>query len=125
VRPTSRSGARKSELYPASPHISGKLLGRQLAACHPSYSALSAGEHFTLEVRGDSMIEAGILDGDIALLRRTEEADTGDIVVGADRRGGSDPQPLPPPRRLDRARQHALGNMRAQGDWTDQQARRA
>jgi repressor LexA len=42
---------------------------------------LSTGEHFALEVRGDSMIEAGILDGDIALLRRTEGADTGDIVV--------------------------------------------
>jgi repressor LexA len=42
---------------------------------------LSSGEHFALEVRGDSMIEAGILDGDIALLRRTEAADTGDIVV--------------------------------------------
>jgi repressor LexA len=41
----------------------------------------STGEHFALEVRGDSMIDAGILDGDIALLRRTEEADTGDIVV--------------------------------------------
>ncbi|MEA2922934.1 MAG: repressor LexA [Alphaproteobacteria bacterium] len=39
------------------------------------------GEHFALEVRGDSMIEAGILDGDIALLRKTEGADTGDIVV--------------------------------------------
>jgi repressor LexA len=42
---------------------------------------LSTGEHFALEVRGDSMIEAGILDGDIALIRRTETADTGDIVV--------------------------------------------
>src|SRR6266566_2215563 len=42
---------------------------------------LSAGEHFALEVRGDSMIEAGILDGDIALLKRTDGADTGDIVV--------------------------------------------
>ncbi len=42
---------------------------------------LSAGEHFALEVRGDSMIEAGILDGDIALIRKTEAAETGDIVV--------------------------------------------
>ena len=42
---------------------------------------LSAGDHFALEVRGDSMIEAGILDGDIALLKRTDAADTGDIVV--------------------------------------------
>jgi repressor LexA len=41
----------------------------------------STGEHFALEVRGDSMIDAGILDGDIALLRRSEAADTGDIVV--------------------------------------------
>jgi repressor LexA len=42
---------------------------------------LSAGDHFALEVRGDSMIEAGILDGDIALIRKSEAADTGDIVV--------------------------------------------
>ena len=42
---------------------------------------LTSGDHFALEVRGDSMIDAGILDGDIALLRRTESADTGDIVV--------------------------------------------
>ena len=41
----------------------------------------SSGEHFALEVRGDSMIEAGILDGDTALIKRTEAADTGDIVV--------------------------------------------
>jgi repressor LexA len=47
----------------------------------PSDMLSSGGEHFALEVRGDSMIEAGILDGDIALLRRTEAADTGDIVV--------------------------------------------
>jgi len=42
---------------------------------------LSTGEHFALEVRGDSMIEAGILDGDIALIRKSEAAETGDIVV--------------------------------------------
>jgi repressor LexA len=42
---------------------------------------LSSGEHFALEVKGDSMIEAGILDGDIALLKKAEGADTGDIVV--------------------------------------------
>ncbi|MCX5493843.1 transcriptional repressor LexA [Kaistia dalseonensis] len=42
---------------------------------------LRAGEHFALEVRGDSMIEAGILDGDTILVRRTDTADTGDIVV--------------------------------------------
>jgi repressor LexA len=42
---------------------------------------MATGDHFALEVRGDSMIDAGILDGDIVLIRRTETADTGDIVV--------------------------------------------
>jgi repressor LexA len=41
---------------------------------------LSPGEHFALEVRGDSMIEAGIFEGDTVLLRKTDTADTGDIV---------------------------------------------
>ena len=41
---------------------------------------LSTGEHFALEVRGDSMIDAGIFEGDTVLLRRTDTADTGDIV---------------------------------------------
>lgn len=42
---------------------------------------LTAGDHFALEVRGDSMIDAGILDGDTVVIRKTESADTGDIVV--------------------------------------------
>jgi repressor LexA len=42
---------------------------------------LTSGEHYALEVRGDSMIEAGILDGDMALIRKSDVADTGDIVV--------------------------------------------
>lgn len=42
---------------------------------------LATGEHFALEVRGDSMIEAGILDGDTVVIRKQENADTGDIVV--------------------------------------------
>jgi repressor LexA len=42
---------------------------------------LSSGEHFALEVRGDSMIEAGILDGDTVVIRKQDTADTGDIVV--------------------------------------------
>lgn len=42
---------------------------------------LSGGEHFALEVQGDSMIEAGILDGDIVVIRRCDDAGTGDIVV--------------------------------------------
>lgn len=42
---------------------------------------LRGGEHFALEVHGDSMVDAGILDGDTVVVRRTDSADTGDIVV--------------------------------------------
>ena len=42
---------------------------------------LGTGEHYALEVAGDSMVEAGILDGDYALIRRTETARDGEIVV--------------------------------------------
>ena len=42
---------------------------------------LGAGEHFALEVRGDSMIEAGIHDGDTVVIRKQDTANTGDIIV--------------------------------------------
>ncbi len=42
---------------------------------------LGAGEHYALEVSGDSMMEAGILDGDYALIRKTQTARDGEIVV--------------------------------------------
>ncbi len=42
---------------------------------------LSAGEHYALEVRGDSMMEAGILDSDTVVIRRQDTAETGDIIV--------------------------------------------
>ncbi len=42
---------------------------------------LGTGEHYALEVSGDSMVEAGILDGDYALVRRTDVARDGEIVV--------------------------------------------
>jgi repressor LexA len=42
---------------------------------------LGPGEHFALEVSGDSMIEEGILDGDFALIRKVDTARDGEIVV--------------------------------------------
>lgn len=42
---------------------------------------LTKGEHFALEVKGDSMIDAGILEGDTVLIRRCDSADNGEIVV--------------------------------------------
>src|SRR5919205_639551 len=42
---------------------------------------LGPGEHYALEVAGDSMVEEGILDGDYALIRKTDTAREGEIVV--------------------------------------------
>ena len=42
---------------------------------------LGSGEHYALEVAGDSMVEAGILDGDTVIIRRGESADNGQIIV--------------------------------------------
>ena len=47
----------------------------------PNYLLDNKDEHFTLEVSGDSMIEEGILDGDIVVIKKTNNAITGDIVV--------------------------------------------
>ena len=73
------------------------LLGR-IAAGRPieaipeqqeiNFSDLFLGsDRYVLEVKGDSMIEAGILDGDLVIIRQCETADSGDIVVALIDRG--------------------------------------
>ncbi|MCH6566933.1 MAG: transcriptional repressor LexA [Nitrospinae bacterium] len=47
----------------------------------PSMMLSASGEHYALEVKGDSMIEAGIFEGDIVVIRRQNTADNGDVVV--------------------------------------------
>jgi repressor LexA len=47
----------------------------------PSQMLSGRGEHYALEVKGDSMIDAGINDGDVVVIRETATADNGDIVV--------------------------------------------
>ena len=47
----------------------------------PNYLINNKDEHFTLEVTGDSMVDAGIYDSDIVVIRKTEVANSGDIVV--------------------------------------------
>ena len=49
-------------------------------AISPDFLA-NGGEHYALEVKGDSMIEAGILDGDTVIIKRQDVANTGDIIV--------------------------------------------
>lgn len=47
----------------------------------PAMMMSSAGEHYALEVKGDSMIEAGIHEGDVVVVKRQNTADNGDIIV--------------------------------------------
>lgn len=47
----------------------------------PAGMVAGSGEHYALEVKGDSMINAGINDGDVVVIRETSVADDGDIVV--------------------------------------------
>ena len=47
----------------------------------PGQMLSGKGDHYALEVKGDSMIEAGINDGDVVVIRETAAADNGDIVV--------------------------------------------
>ncbi|MBK1663682.1 repressor LexA [Rhodospirillum rubrum] len=44
-------------------------------------SMVRGGEHFALRIEGDSMIEAGILSGDLAVVRRCDEAENGTVIV--------------------------------------------
>ena len=90
--PTSSSGNVRSIPEPANDVIEIPLHGR-IAAGVPieafegssmlavPAALLGSGEHYALEVSGDSMVEAGILDGDYALIRRTDVARDGEIVV--------------------------------------------
>jgi repressor LexA len=53
----------------------------RLATIEVPPELLAKGEHYALEVKGDSMIDAGILEGDTIIVRKCEDATNGDIVV--------------------------------------------
>ncbi|MFL0585889.1 transcriptional repressor LexA [Sphingomonas panaciterrae] len=96
-RPESREAVRSSTPAPALPEpandvvevpLHGRIAaGAPIEALEGSTSLpvpaalLGSGEHFALEVAGDSMVEAGILDGDFALIRKQDVARDGEIVV--------------------------------------------
>jgi repressor LexA len=62
--------------------------------------AVDLANTFALEVRGDSMIEAGIFEDDTVIIRKQDTAETGDIVVALDRRRGGDAEAFAQARRL-------------------------
>jgi repressor LexA len=95
---------RRDATKPRAMELQGSRRGRPNAVSVPLVGRISAGapvmadenveeflaipadfagedEHFALRVSGESMIGAGILDGDLVVVRRTESADDGDIVV--------------------------------------------
>jgi repressor LexA len=95
--PETRSTATVTTLRPAAPTPANDtvelLLAGRIAAGTPiealqgtetfpvPAALLGPGEHYALEVSGDSMVEEGILDGDFALIRRVDTARDGEIVV--------------------------------------------
>lgn len=86
VRPqTSDDGAARPIAIPVMGRIAAgtpvEAIQNRSHTIHVPPEMLSTGEHYALEVKGDSMIEAGILEGDLALIKKSENADTGDIVV--------------------------------------------
>lgn len=58
-----------------------EALQQKIADLPVPAAMVGRGEHYALEVTGDSMINAGILDGDTVVVRQTSDANTGDIVV--------------------------------------------
>jgi len=86
---TSAPSAEDDTNYPVAVPVMGRIAaGTPIEALQTRSHTISvppdmlgSGEHYALEVRGDSMMEAGILDGDTVLIQRNQSADTGDIVV--------------------------------------------
>ena len=92
-RPGIIEGGRTSAAEPANDTRELSLMGK-IAAGTPiaaiehetarfpvPESMLGAGEHYILEIEGDSMIEAGILNGDMVIIKKSDTANSGEIVV--------------------------------------------
>jgi repressor LexA len=88
VRPASSSGANNDNPPVMIPMMGRIAAGTPIEAIQTRTQTfampqdfLGVGEHFALEVRGDSMIDAGIHENDTVIIRRQDTADNGDIVV--------------------------------------------
>lgn len=85
VRPAAPASSRRLIEVPVMGRIAAgtpiEALQNQTEVVPVADFLLGSGEHYALEVTGDSMIEAGILDGDTVLIQRTDDAQSGDIVV--------------------------------------------
>lgn len=87
--PPSRVSAGEDYARPISIPVMGRIAAGTPIEAIQSHShtiavppeMLGPGEHYALEVRGDSMIEAGIFDGDTVLIKKQDQASTGEIIV--------------------------------------------
>ncbi len=81
-RPANEAGAVQLPLYGRiAAGLPIEALRDQGSAVEVPVALLGQGEHYALEVSGDSMVEAGILDGDTVIIRRGDTAENGAIVV--------------------------------------------
>lgn len=89
TNPPARKSAGEDYARPISVPVMGRIAaGTPIEAIQTHSHTISvppemlgAGEHYALEVRGDSMIDAGIFDGDTVLIKKQESASTGEIIV--------------------------------------------
>jgi repressor LexA len=85
VQPAPTSAANETREIPLLGKIAAgtpiEAIQHERDRMHVPEAILGAGEHFMLEVQGDSMIQAGIFDGDYVVVRRTDTANSGEIVV--------------------------------------------
>jgi repressor LexA len=83
--PTSNDGAPRAVYVPVMGRIAAGVPVSAIQDHTHNISVppemLGAGEHFALEVKGDSMIDAGIFEGDTVLIRKGDVASNGEIVV--------------------------------------------
>lgn len=87
--PPARSGGSDDYARPVSIPVMGRIAAGTPIEAIQSHShtiavppeMLGPGEHYALEVRGDSMIDAGIFDGDTVLIKKQDVASTGEIIV--------------------------------------------
>ena len=82
IRLTGEQNRRLTILPLAGRIAAGKPIEAISEQCEINFSEMLLGPgRYVLEVQGDSMIDAGILDGDLVIIRETQSADNGDIVV--------------------------------------------
>jgi len=88
LRPPAQNGATETRAPVMVPVMGRIAAGTPISAIQTRTETiamppdfLGAGDHFALEVRGDSMIEAGIFENDVVIIRKQDSADTGDIIV--------------------------------------------